>query len=35
MALIIEKMLNSKESRSEKEVRNLSVNAGEFEPWWS
>jgi hypothetical protein len=35
MAKIIEKILSSKEVRNEEAVRNLSLNAGEFEPWWS
>lgn len=31
----MEKILNQQESRDEAEVKRLSVETGEFEPWWS
>jgi hypothetical protein len=35
MSSVLTKMLTNKSAREEKEVKNLSLNAGEFLPWWS
>ncbi|MBP7831494.1 MAG: hypothetical protein KA028_00540 [Candidatus Pacebacteria bacterium] len=35
MSHIIEKILNDETMRTKSDVTKLSLNEGEFEPWWS